>query len=85
MTGSEAPRRTNQDYFEALLAQLRAEGHRGWAVRLDEVLHHVAWTTGSELLGAVGLLLRELQQARPPLSRPLRQLLRACRRRTGVR
>lgn len=76
----DSAQRTNQDYFEELLVQLRTEGHTQAAEQLDSVLHHTAYTTGSELLGEVGRALRAFERTRPALSRPLRHLLRTCQR-----
>lgn len=71
--------------FDDLIAQARAEGHTDFADRLDDLLYHTAWTTGSELLGELGLAIRAFQRARPRLSPGLRQLLRDCLRSTRRR
>ncbi|MEN6548308.1 MAG: hypothetical protein ABFE07_19885 [Armatimonadia bacterium] len=71
--------------FDDLIAQARAEGHTAFADRLDDLLHHTAWTTGSELLGELGLAIRKFQRTRPRLSPGLRQLLRDCLRSTRRR
>ena len=41
--------------FEELIRQLQTEGHTTSAQKLDHMLHQVAWTTGSELIGALGV------------------------------
>jgi hypothetical protein len=40
--------------FDELIEQLRAAGHASTADKLNFMLHRVAWTTGSELLGELG-------------------------------
>lgn len=80
-----SPRPTNEGYFEGLIAQARAEGHEGLAAKLDDLLHHTAWTTSSELLGELSLAIRAFQTGRPRVSPPMRQLLRACLRATRPR
>ncbi len=46
--------------FEELIASLRADGLAGHADRLHRLLHGVAWTTGSELIGELGQALKDL-------------------------
>lgn len=75
-------RQTDPEGLEKLMVQLRAEGHTEVADRLDDILHHTAWTTGSELNGVLGLTIRAFVRSRPTLSRSLRQALRACLRAT---
>ncbi len=41
--------------FDGLIRQLRGAGHTATADKLDIMLHRVAWTTGSELVGELGL------------------------------
>ncbi|MEN6304939.1 MAG: hypothetical protein ABFD96_19565 [Armatimonadia bacterium] len=71
--------------FDDLITQARAEGHTDLADRLDDLLHHTAWTTGTELLGELGLAIRTFQRTRPRLSPGLRQLVRDCLRSTRRR
>ena len=66
------------DCFEQLITGLRAEGHSDFAAKLDYLLHKVAWTTGSELLGELGLEILGFQQHLPTISEELRQLLASC-------
>ena len=40
--------------FDELIASMRADGLTSDAERLDSLLHKVAWTTGSELVGELG-------------------------------
>ena len=54
--------------FEECIAQLRAAGHASTADKLHIVLHRVAWTTGSELLGELGAELLRFQQSTPSAS-----------------
>ncbi len=69
-----------QDSFEALLRQALADGHTELADRLDQIMHHIAYTTGSELIGELGLAVREFERSKPTVSPELRQLLRDCKR-----
>jgi hypothetical protein len=69
--------------FEDLITRLRADGHGAMADRFDDLLHRTAWTTGSELLGELGLALRDFRRSRPTMSHPLQQLVRTCARRVG--
>jgi len=75
-------RQTDPEGFEKLIVQLRAEGHAEMADRLDDLLHHTAWTTGSELNGVLAQTIRSFVRSRPTLSRSLRQALRTCLRAT---
>jgi len=49
--------------FERLIAQFRAEGRADWAEALDTLLHRTVWTSGSELLGALGAELPRIRGA----------------------
>ena len=64
--------------FEQLIVNLRAEGHGDVAAKLDYLLHKVAWTTGSELLGELGLQILGFQKNVPTTSAELQQLLASC-------
>ena len=66
------------DCFEHLIARLRTEGHGGVADKLDYLLHKVAWTTGSELLGELGLQILGFQKNVPTTSAEVQQLLASC-------
>ena len=63
------------DCFEELIAQLRANGHASSADKLDYMLHRVAWTTGSELLGELGTEIIRFQQSTPSASAAVQQSL----------
>jgi len=63
------------DCFEQLIARLQAEGHGDVAAKLDYLLHKVAWTTGSELLGELGKEILGFQKNLPTISTELRQCL----------
>ena len=63
------------DCFDDLIAQLRAAGHVSTADRLDVMLHRVAWTTGSELLGELGAEILQFQRSTPSLSDAVQQSL----------
>ena len=56
--------RSQIDYecFEELLHRLQAAGHTATAQELDTLLHRVAWTTGSELIGELGLKILTFQR-----------------------
>jgi hypothetical protein len=66
----------NYECFDDLIAQLRAAGHVSTADKLHFMLHRVAWTTGSELLGELGAELLRFQQTAQPVSAELDQSLR---------
>jgi hypothetical protein len=63
------------DCFDELIAQLRAGGHASTADKLDLMLHRVAWTTGSELLGELGVEILRLQQSTPSANTAVQQSL----------
>lgn len=50
------------DCFDELIASLRRDGLSAEADRLHVLLHEVAWTTGSELLGELGQELKKIEQ-----------------------
>ncbi len=64
--------------FDELIRELRAEGHAAVAANLDELLHHTGWTTGSELMGELGLVLTAFERSSPRMSLNLRRRLDAC-------
>ena len=66
------------DCFEQLITGLRAEGHSDFAAKLDYLLHKVAWTTGSELLGELGLEIIRFQKGHATMTAELRQSLGSC-------
>ena len=51
---------TLNEYYAAvdlLIEELRTDGHKADADELHVLMHEMAWTTGSELLGELGLKL----------------------------
>jgi len=52
--------------FDELTASLRNDGLSEEADRLHVLLHEVAWTTGSELLGEIGQELKRIEQEESP-------------------
>jgi len=46
--------------FDELVASLRADGLADDAERLHFMIHKVAWTTGSELIGELGQTMKEI-------------------------
>lgn len=47
--------------FEVLIRSLRVDGHQHHADFLDHLLHKVAWTTGSELIGELGQIIKKIK------------------------
>lgn len=64
--------------FEQLIVNLRAEGHGDVAAKLDYLLHKLAWTTGSELLGELGLQILDFRREHATVTAELRQSLGSC-------
>lgn len=64
--------------FDALIATLSAEGHDQIAQKLHTLLHEVAWTTGSELMGELGLEILTFPCTAHNLSPKLQELLCRC-------
>jgi hypothetical protein len=64
--------------FDELISMLRAEGHAHVAQRLHTLLHEVAWTTGSELMGELGLEIVKFQRSNLLGSPELQELTRRC-------
>lgn len=50
-------------YFalDVLIERLNADGHHEDALKLNKLIHEMAWTTGSELLGELMLALKGLK------------------------
>jgi hypothetical protein len=69
---------TAYDDFDKLTSMLRAEGHDQVAQRLHVLLHEVAWTTGSELMGELGLEILTFQRSAQSLSAESQNLLCRC-------
>ena len=64
--------------FDRLIAALRAAGQTEDEQRLHTILHEVAWTTSSELLGELGLKVVAIRKANPIGSKDLEQALDDC-------
>jgi hypothetical protein len=64
--------------FDELIQQLRVEGYVEPAARLHTLLHEVAWTTGSELFGEVGLTLLAFERSAPVLGIELQGCFDRC-------
>lgn len=71
--------RTQIDYkcFEELVHQLQDAGHTATARKLDEMLH-LAWTTGSELIGELGLEILAFQRTTPEAGPELHDTISRC-------
>jgi hypothetical protein len=67
-----------QDPFDGLIQQLRVDGHVESAARLHALLHETAWTTGSELIGELGLALLAFERSTPVIGHELRRALERC-------
>jgi hypothetical protein len=52
--------------FEQLIASLRNDGLLKEAERVHQTIHEVAWTTGSELLGELGMAIKSMRKESPP-------------------
>jgi hypothetical protein len=50
-----------QSPFEALIQNLAGDGLTDAASELDMLLRHIAWTTGSEFLGAFGAAMKAVK------------------------
>ena len=48
--------------FDDLIVSLRVDGLNTEADRLHYIIHKVAWTTGSELIGELGQEMKKLEQ-----------------------
>lgn len=64
--------------FEELIRRLRVASHTVAADKLDFMLHKVAWTTGSELIGELGLEILAFQRSAPSVSAELQCSLSDC-------
>jgi hypothetical protein len=72
--------RNGYECFDDLIRQLRSEGHGEFADRLEFLLHRVAWTMASELIGELGLALLAFERSKPSVSAALRPHLDLCMR-----
>ncbi len=64
--------------FEELIRRLRVEDHAQTANKLDFMLHRVAWTTGSELIGELGLEILAFRKRVSDISAELQHALEKC-------
>lgn len=64
--------------FEELIRQLQTACHTATGQKLDFMLHRVAWTTGSELIGELGMEVLAFQQATPAVGAELQNTLSRC-------
>ena len=51
--------------IDSLIDRLNANKHTDDAAKLNDLLHHTAWTTGSELLGELQLALKDMKGKYP--------------------
>lgn len=70
--------------FDELIRLLRLEGHEAAAKQFDTMVNHMAWTTGSEFIGELGLKLRAFRKTRPRLSPALKMQMKVCHRHCGL-
>jgi hypothetical protein len=68
------------DCFRILIQQLRDEGFSEAYRRLSDVFFHTSCTTGNELIGNLGLAIRDFLRTRPRLKPPLRKSLKTCKK-----
>lgn len=66
------------DCFRELIPELRREHFDEVAEKIDFILNHVAWTTGSELTGELGAAIRDFERTQPAVSPSLRSSLDTC-------
>ena len=65
--------------FDGLIASLRDDGLSTEADRLYVLLHKVAWTTGSELIGELGQALKKIEkEVLPTMSANSEQKFEDC-------
>lgn len=71
--------KTLDDFYtviDALIERLAAEHHDNEARRLHSLIHEIAWTTGSELLGELMLAFKEMKgEYSPELTRQINECL----------
>jgi hypothetical protein len=60
---------------EHLIVELRSDGRRHEADMLDHLMHKVAWTTGSELLPELAIVLGKMEGEHP---KEMRSLIDQC-------
>jgi hypothetical protein len=64
--------------FEELVQQLQTAGLTTTAQKLDNILHRVAWTSGSELIGELGLEILAFQRTTPQVRVELQDTISRC-------
>lgn len=64
--------------FDELSSMLHAEGHDQLGQRLHMLVHEVAWTTSSELMGELGVEILTFRRTAKDLSPDLQKLLCRC-------
>jgi hypothetical protein len=72
------PKDPGYECFDRLIAGLKAEGYQAEAQRLHSILHEVAWTTSSELVGELGLEIVAIQRTSGAYSVNLSRRLDDC-------
>jgi hypothetical protein len=60
--------KSGYECFDELIALLKAEGRAEEGQRIHTLLHEVAWTTSSELLGELGQETLAIQRSNPACS-----------------
>ena len=80
-TTKATPEKYNDGYdcFRQLIQGLRDEGFEKAAESLDDLLNHTAWTTSSELIGELGLAIRDFERTRPAITSSLHAVLKECK------
>jgi hypothetical protein len=73
-----SPTQISYECFEELIRRLRGAGHVAAAEKLDFMLHKVAWTTGSELIGELGSEILSFQRSASDVSSELQRSLSDC-------
>jgi malate synthase len=63
-------------YLDTFVEKLAKAGHHGIAIRIDDLLHHTAWTTSSELVGELRASLDAFLRS-PPAKQA--EIVAACR------
>ena len=61
---------------DELIEMLRSGGFKAEARVLHDLLHETAWTTGTELIGEIGLTLAEMKRKYP---QSIREKIEDCR------
>ena len=50
---------------DSLIEKLNAEGFKEDASKINSLMHETAWTTGSELMGELSIVLKGMKQTYP--------------------